>query len=336
MHKGDKMLSVTENDLKVVDLYRDFLPEKVFDAHMHIYGEGTVPSLYSESSPIYYRPSVTIEDYFKDTEAFYPGVKQRRVNALPMPDKQISTDPERYKKMMNAHLEKCLKDDNSNVGGAFILPTDDSDSIRKLTENEKIRSLKCYCYSVYKKDPDDTEIEEFLPESAFEVSSEKGIPIILHMMKKGSLSDEKNFSFITSVAKKYPRSKLVLAHCARSFAPHTVLKNISMLSEFDNIWFDTSAINEPVSIMSCVKFNKKRVLYGTDYPVAMYRGRAFSFGDSFLWLTGDLIPKGTPHSYILTEGLLALYESALLLDLDQTDIEDIFYNNAAELFLKRD
>jgi len=32
------------------------------------------------------------------------------------------------------------------------------------------------------------------------------------------------------------------------------------------------------------------------------------------------------------ENLMAFYQAALLLNLDQTQIEDIFYNNAANLF----
>ena len=151
-------------------------------------------------------------------------------------------------------------------------------------------------------------------------------------MRPAALSDPENFSYITNMAKEYPNVKLVLAHCARGFASWTAVSKVQQLEDTGNIWFDLSAICEPSPMMACILKNAgKRTVWGTDYPSCLYRGRAISIGKGQNWLIGPAFSE-LNRSYILCESLMALYQSALLLNLDATQIEDIFYNNAIQLF----
>ena len=75
----------------------------------------------------------------------------------------------------------------------------------------------------------------------------------------------------------------------------------------------------------------KRVLWGSDYPVCMHRGRAISWGTGYLWLLDEMVEEENACVLAL-ENLLATRLACSLLDLDATQVQDIFYNNAAELF----
>ena len=74
-------------------------------------------------------------------------------------------------------------------------------------------------------------------------------------------------------------------------------------------------------------------MWGSDYPVCMHKGRAISLGSGYLWLTEDPLEKlGMDMGYMAGENLLAFYQAAKLLNLDQTQINRIFYDNAMTLF----
>jgi predicted TIM-barrel fold metal-dependent hydrolase len=75
----------------------------------------------------------------------------------------------------------------------------------------------------------------------------------------------------------------------------------------------------------------KRVLWGSDYPICMHRGRAVSWGLGQLWLVDDMV-EDNDGCLLAAENLLATRQACNLLDLDATQVQDLFYNNAARLF----
>lgn len=50
--------------------------------------------------------------------------------------------------------------------------------------------------------------------------------ITLHLGRSNALADVGNLDYILAMARKYPRAKLVLAHCGRSFAAWTAVGTI--------------------------------------------------------------------------------------------------------------
>jgi glutamate-1-semialdehyde 2,1-aminomutase len=140
------------------------------------------------------------------------------------------------------------------------------------------------------------------------------------------------------MAKKYPSAKLILAHAARGFAAWTVLDSIAGVADIPNIYFDVSAICEPTPIFAVLKAaGTKRTLWGSDFPVSMMRGKCISIADSFLWLYKEhlqLMDSKTAFTANLVgvENLFALKQACQMLDIDRQGTEDIFYNNAMELF----
>ena len=80
-----------------------------------------------------------------------------------------------------------------------------------------------------------------------------------------------------------------------------------------------------------------RLMYGTDFHVSHIRGRCVAIGDSFHWFYADTMDLEEQHAslqpvLIGLESLRSLCLACHRLKLTDTQIEDIFYNNAARLF----
>ena len=322
-----------ETDEFLIYQYRDFLPKKIFDAHMHLPLGVTIP--HSQGQGVYFREAFTPADYLSDLGPFLPGVDKVRLNMMPHPADRIMADRTNgLRDQGNDHVFKMHETHPEHVVSPFILPTDDAAFLYDLTSRPGCRGLKCYAYSTGVEDLEATFIQDYLPESAWVVANEKKLPIILHLFRRAALSDPDNFQYITTMAKRYPNAQLVLAHCARGFASWSMMKAIKELEDLGNIWFDLSAICEAAPMAACILKNAgKRTMWGSDYPAAMHRGRAVGVGKWQDWLI-DADFKGPQRALIPAENLLAFYHAALLLDLDQTQINDIFYNNAETLFGK--
>lgn len=320
-----------ETDLEFVRLYRDILPEKIFDAHMHFWTGESLPGFYGGDN-VFFRPEAGPEEYLRDMLPMLPGVRSVRLNMMTMLDPNQADLSNGLRDRANAHIFEILEKYPEHRGACYISPLDPEETIDEMTSHTGICCIKCYGYATGKWDVTDITVPEFLPEAAWTVAEKKHLPIILHMNLRDALADERNLNYINQMTEKYPDAQLVLAHCAYSFASWTGIQAIPKLSDRENIWFDMSAICEPGPIMACFKkCEGRRLMWGSDYPNSMYRGRAVSLGYGQNWLLGDDL-KDEKKVFIGEESLMALKQAALLLDLDRTQLEDIFYNNAAELY----
>jgi len=129
---------------------------------------------------------------------------------------------------------------------------------------------------------------------------------------------------------------MVLAHAARGLNPFHTIEGIGALRGLDNVWCDTSAVTEAGGFEAIVEvLGHQRLLWGSDYPISHLRGRCVSIGDEFLWLYEDTLdwetvnPVGRIRPLLVGhESLRALKLAAMRLRLTDTQLEDIFFNNA--------
>ena len=171
------------------------------------------------------------------------------------------------------------------------------------------------------------------------MANKYGMAITLHLVKDLALSDEDNFDYIIKMVTKYSNARLILAHCARAFAPWTALTQIRKLKSYQNIYFDVSAICESPVIFEIIKqCGADRVLWGSDYPGSLERGRCISIGNTFFTVNAEncvlmqgLKPK-IQCCYLGLENLLALKQACILADIDVPLINKIFYDNAIKVF----
>lgn len=320
-----------EQDLQIIERYRDFLPQKIFDAHMHMYHSESIP-MFAKPGSVFCRPYATPECYLEDMGGMLPGVTTVRLNMMTMLDPAMADRSNGYLNLGNDHVLSVAKTHPENIVAPYILPDDTEETIENFLVQNSVRAFKCYCYGTGKSDCEDTTIEEFLPEALWHVANRHKMPIVLHIMRRKKLFDEENRKYLSRVLKQYPDAKLILAHCGCAFPEWTIMESFRSLPKNENLWFDFSAICETVPMLAAIKaVGTHRCVWGSDYPNSMYRGRSVSIGQQFDWLLDDSF-QAVEKTYVGIENIRAFYHAALLADLDATDIEDIFYNNALTLF----
>lgn len=316
-----------QSDVEAIKILDSFLPEKLFDAHMHV-----------SHVPIMNREILSFSDYLSDMRVFLGNSREICANMIPFPTKSVKTDEER--KESNDYLLASLKEHENSVGEILVTPTDSAEYIESQLNYERIRGLKCYHVYANREDTFNSGIEEYLPESAFEVANKHGLSITLHMVRDKALADEGNRKYIKEMAKKYPNAKLILAHAARAFAAWTAIDYIDELRPYANIFCDFSGVCESPAMIAILKsFGVCRCMWGTDWPISTLAGKCISLGDTFYWI-GENDLRSFKSSTALnsrlvgTESLMAVREACKLTGLSRTAIEDLFYNTAYNVFKK--
>jgi glutamate-1-semialdehyde 2,1-aminomutase len=116
------------------------------------------------------------------------------------------------------------------------------------------------------------------------------------------------------------------------------VEGIGALAGLRNIWCDTSAVTEAGGFEAIVRtLGVDRLLYGADFPVTHLRGRCVAIGDSFLWLSEGNTSFGAGYGavrpvLVMLESLRALKQACWNLRLNDSQVEQIFYGNAAQLY----
>ena len=311
-------------DLEAAKRLEDFLPDCLFDAHMHISHNKETGGGHT-----------SLEDYFSDTAPLYGG-RPVRCNAIVHPGKFLA-DPGEMEKSVS-FLAAQMEENPGCAAEVQVLPDDTAQDIEKRLVHPAFRGLKCYHVFAHRTDTFNASVEEYLPEGAWEVADQRGLAITLHLVKNEALADPDNRNYVKEKAKQYPGAKLILAHAARSFAAWTVFDTVDELKDLENVWFDFSGICESPSLQYVLKTcGVSRCMWGTDYPISLLAGKAVSIADRFYWIgereLKSFVSKTDFHSWhVATEGLYALRQACVLQDLSSKDIEDLFYNNAARLW----
>ena len=193
--------------------------------------------------------------------------------------------------------------------------------------------------------PSEADIYDFLPKSHLEVANKYGWKIVLHVSKSKRFKDESNLKTLLEIEQNYPNVKLIVAHIGRAYTGDDVGNAFEVLKNTKNMLFDFSANTNSSVITKCIEtFGTKRVLFGTDMPIAKMKMRRTIENGTYV----NVIPKGlygdvsndvhmresldsniTNFTY---EILRAFKLSASDLTLTRKDIEDIMCGNASSLY----
>ena len=307
---------------------RGFLPLEIIDAHVHIYDASFTPVIYGKGSFSEERQEAA--DYFQHIKRFIPDSACHRAVFLPAPEASFGPACSETRIQAMSFMADELNKHPESIGAAFVGPEDSARDIEKQLIHDRIRGLKCYYSS--SSNCSHAFPDEFLPESAWQIANEHAMFITLHLGRSNALADVGNLDYILAMARKYPRAKLVLAHCGRSFAAWTAVGTIKQLSECKNIYYDISSINEASPIFTCLKYaGKDHVFWGSDFPVSSFIGRVVSVGGHFVWLNKEAVRMAdctVEPVTVLEENLMAAYLAADMIDLSTSDVQALFYSNA--------
>jgi glutamate-1-semialdehyde 2,1-aminomutase len=301
-----------------------FLPDRVFDAHTHLWQAAHVSWKVEGCTG-----DVGYDEYLRLVDDLHPG---RRVAALFIP---FANQPGLLP-AANAWVARNLRPDCRGL--FFVKPDDDPEWVRQEVRRLGLHGLKCYHTMAPAQPTWEAEIPAYLPEPLVALAHQEGWAITLHMVKAKSTADPQNIHWIRHYCRRYPDMKLILAHSARAFQPAHGLTGLPQLQDLPNLYCDTSANCEPIAHQAALRYlGPRRLLYGSDLPVCHMRGRSLGAADSFLWLYEDTPVWGEKHLAIKPvlvglEHLRSLKWACWSERLSDPQVEDLFWNNAANLF----
>ena len=171
-----------------------------------------------------------------------------------------------------------------------VSPDDDPRQVADALRKRLFCGLKVYhCYA-NRRDTMQASIREYVPEWMWEILHETQGVLMLHIVRDEAIADADNQKQLRDFALKYPRTRIILAHVARSFNYRHARKGLAAIEDLDNVVVDTSAIGESEAFRTAlIRLGPQRVLWGSDFPVSEMRGRCVSTGGKFFWLHPEIV-----------------------------------------------
>lgn len=332
----------TEYDKHVYETeLKDFLPDKIVDAHIHIWDETCVKTAPSNGGSKWTRliaENLTGEDLVKATQLLLPGKEVTPLvfgscscatdiaNAMVLKEKKAFGFPALYRTSYDISAEKLEKE---VLEGGYL----------------GLKPYLTFC-PPYIPIPE-IRIFDFLPHHQLEVANKHGWIVMLHVARDARLRDKVNVAQLMEIEERYPNIKLVVAHIGRAYAKEDIGDAFETLSKTKNMVFDFTANVCDDAIRACIEaVGPKRLLFGSDLPIAFMRMYRITENGVYY----NVVPRGLygdvsneAHmretdekdvTIMYYEQIRAMKRVAEELKLTKSDIEDIFYNNAMRLMEK--
>lgn len=172
------------------------------------------------------------------------------------------------------------------------------------------------------------------------VANELGLMVMLHVPRPRRLADPDNVSDIQWISRECPEAKIILAHLGRSYCSWVIKDSIHELKNLDNVYWDVSYVQNPmVYEILFENVDSRRVLFGTDQPMADWRGRRVCVNNQWVDVTRDRYSWAAfrregleiEATFIAYEIIRALREGAERAGLSKAQLAAIFFENGMRL-----
>lgn len=328
MHKSRTWLKV---DREIAEELAGFLPDTLFDAHLHLYRvrelAEPVPPL-TAAGPAHVTPRIWRARLGRQVGA------ERLAAGLFMPYPTPGCDVAVVNRTLLADLDR----DPGSRGAIIITPACRRAQVEALLAHPQVVGFKPYHFFAGGTDTKQAHLRAFVPELAWELAHERGLVIVLHLVRHAAWGDPDNQRTLLGWLERFPNARVQMAHAARGFHPPNTIRHLHLLEPFENVWFDSSGICEAPALVAILRrCGHRRLLWGSDFPVSEIRGRCVTVGDGFVWLDPDSVRwdelpyLGTP-TLVGLESLRALREACETVGLTRAQVREVFAGNARRLF----
>lgn len=329
------IMSPVEADLEIFHRELDgFVPDRIFDAHAHLWARGHVPPGSSPAFESAAQEVIGLAEYGRQMAALLPG--REVAGGLFIPGAVAAQGADLVAENELAARETA--GDGRCRHALLVSPEMDADFVRGEVRRLRPAALKCYHLRSAVRPTWDAELPQYLPEAHVRVAHEEGLCIILHLVRPRALADPSNQFWIRRYCEQFPHMKLILAHAGRGFNPYHTIEGIRSVQDLPNLWCDMSAVTEAGACEAIIEaLGHERLLYGSDFPVSHLRGRCVAVGDGFVWLYEETLAwesvsfRPVQPTLVGLESLRVLKQAAWRCQLSDRQVEDIFYNNAVHL-----
>ncbi len=328
---------------EIGNVYRDqiapWLPPRILDFHTHTWDsanwrerpwDGTqAGSRYMVVEP-YYPP----EHLLRDGQAAFPDRSYAAV-CFGYPTPAVDWQKDTAYVAAAARANPCLRP--LLLAGPALRQT--AESYAQALEAGGFHGFKVFL-NWYGDDYGNLTIDEMIGPVERRLANERRLIVLLHVPRSGRLADPEIQEGVRRLARECPDARIVLAHCGRCYLPSEMQAGIDCLRELDNVWMDTSMVMDPVVLQIAINaIGPRRLLFGTDFPVAAMRGRRVRVLDHWV----DIVLPGYPESawrmasadiragYMAWEIALAIRWAAELTGISAGERNGIFYDNGAAL-----
>jgi predicted TIM-barrel fold metal-dependent hydrolase len=323
-----------------------FLPAKILDFHTHVWlKEFQVKAPVAARGPTWPRRVAednSIEDLLETYRLLFPG---HEVTPLVFGWPERDTDLE----LTNAYTSQAAQAN----GYPSLLVTSPEWTAQQLEERVLaggFLGLKPYLNQAPTHIPSaEITVYDFLPRAHLEVANAHGWIVLLHIPRPARLRDPLNLAAMLEIERLYPNAKLIYAHIGRAYCVEDIGDALDVLAGTERLSFDFSANVNPTVMERVLRtFGPQRLIFGSDLPIVRMRMRRICENGRYI----NLVPPGlygdvrddpqmrevTPEegetlSFFLYEELFAFRCAAEAAGLSAADVEDVFYNNAARLWM---
>jgi len=313
------------------------LPDKVLDFHAHIWtkdhwkvlpwADGSHGGKYMVVNPEY-----SIEQLMSDGKTLFPDRSYNSVCfGVPTPAGDIAKS--------NAYLESVR-----TQPGIYPLLLAGRGLASRAEMEFSVREGGFYGYKVFLpwlgNDYGDITIKDMIGPLEMEIANKYGLIVLLHVPRSGRLADPVIQKEVRSYSQQYENARIVLAHCGRCYHPDEMLMAVESIKDLENVYLDTSMVMEPAVLQILFsEIDSCRVVFGTDFPVAMMRGRRVYVMNHWV----DVVLEGYPQSayrvsgnnfsatFMAYEIIMAVIRGGKMAGLSSQQISAIFYDNGMAL-----
>jgi hypothetical protein len=310
----------------------EFLPEKIFDAHVHV----APPDGFRPGHP-YICGGVpitgyTYEELAEDQATVFPG---RHCEALcfgfPFPE-------------LNRESHNCYVGEGADFRRFFPLRLldphrDNSEAVNADLDRFGFLGFKPYPDYARPNDIPNAEIPEMLPDWAMAIAHERRLLVMLHIPRPKRLEDPLNRRQLVDLCKRWPGATVILAHVGRSYYLRGVTGFLEELRDLPNLYFDTAMVQHwevLAYLFRHVPIHK--VLFGSDIPIALAQGKAVEINHQYTYVTPRPWSlsicdeqKRLRFTSFLNEELRAIQLAARSAQLSEAEIAAFFYGTARSL-----
>ena len=325
------------NDRQVYEReFRDWLPGKIFDSHVHIFDASNFLPDYKLPERSCYQKfncTFTLEQCMEIVSTLLPD-QEFSMNCFGCPDTK-------------ANLEAACKytgkiSDNKRVFGmALISPKDDIKTIKHRINDYGLIGYKPYRNFVDWMDYEDVTIFDMLSHEQMEFADEKGLAVTLHIPKTARLADPCNQRQMVEICQRYPNAKIIFAHIGRAYYMNNVIGFLDKISKCENAYMDTAMVNHPgILEYTFNNFPRERIVFGSDAPIAFLRGKSVEINNQYAYLIGENYAVGSSiydadttilFTTFFYEQLRGIKEATTKAGFSQKELENLFYNNMYNL-----
>lgn len=322
-------MTCNDIDIEYMSELKKILPERIFDAHAHIYRERDL-NLEKTSHALPQVSEISIDYWKTNLSKQLGGVTPEGGLFCPYPSPNCNIDA------ANDWLIDELKKHPQSRGLLLIGPQSDISTTKTLLDNPQLVGFKPYYFFAKNGGNPAPAVDDFLPEWAWQIAHEKKLLLLIHLVREGALADKDNAQQLHYNCQKYPQATVILAHAGRGFHAANTVNGIKMLSGLQNVYFDNSAICEPQALFAILKeFGPTRLLWGSDFPLSEMMGRCVGAGNGFVWLDSASIEWEKQTTCVPAplgiESIIALKEAGEYFGLNKADYQKIFCDNAMTL-----